>query len=262
MGKLQVFKDKSRYGTAILFVLAGCLSLVCTYQTQAQVVDFNLYVCQSCTSAPSAPTLITSPGGFLVGDAGNHASASPLLIIIGVYNGGPAPTLSYGPSDSLTTGPGGTAIYGMNTSAAAGTAITFNSSSGTAYAATGIGPAGGSQTFSNWNGDLTANSLPTATSFSLYVYELTGITLPANGSITIDESGAPVGSFVIGYACQTAGATCTDGDQGQTPDTTSGIIDTFVPATPEPSTMLLFGTGLVALGAKFRRRKSEQKVIA
>jgi hypothetical protein len=39
MGKLQGLKDKSRYGMAILFVLAGCLSLVCTFQTKAQGVD-------------------------------------------------------------------------------------------------------------------------------------------------------------------------------------------------------------------------------
>jgi hypothetical protein len=177
----------SIYRTAILFALAGCLSLVCAYQTQAQT-DFNLYVCQSCTSAPSAPTLITSPGGFLVGDAGNHASASPLLIVVGVYDGGPAPTLSYG---SNTFSPGGTAIYGWNGSSSA---ITFNSSSsGSAYAAVGITPEGGgsSEQFGNWNGDLTANSLPTATSFSLYAYELTGVTLPAMGTVTIDGERSP-----------------------------------------------------------------------
>ena len=243
----------------MLCAVAVCISLVSAYQTQAQTpVDFNLYICQSCTSPPAAPTLITNPGSFLVGDGGNHATASPLLIIVGVYNGGPAPTLSDSLSASIA--PGGTAIYGMNTDAAAGTAITFNSSSPdctggkdcSAYFATGIGPAGGSQTFSNWNGDLMANGLPTATSFSLYVYELTGITLPANGSVTIDESGAPVGSIVIGFACQTAGTTCADGDQGQTPNTTTGIIDTV---TPEPTTMLLFGTGLVTFGGMLRRRK-------
>src|SRR5579863_1249557 len=89
------------YRTAIFFAVAGVLSLVCAHQTQAQttVPDFNLFVCQSCTTPPSPPagfegTLITTPGDFNVGDGGSHATDAPLLLIVGVPNNGAAPTLS------------------------------------------------------------------------------------------------------------------------------------------------------------------------
>jgi len=195
---------------ASIFLAVLGLTAVPVFADGVGGVDFNLFVCQSCTTPPSAPTLITDLSAFNVGDGGNHATSGPLLIIVGTYNGAPAPTLSFGAN---TYTPGGTAIYGWNGSS---TAVTFNASSGNAYATLGFSPAGAgpSETFSNWNSSpegLTGHGIPAATSFSLFVYELNGVTLPAMGAITLDMTGGTVGSFVIGYACETSSNPCESG---------------------------------------------------
>lgn len=241
-------------------VLAGMLIAgPPTATAQTTLTDPHISVCQSCP-AGNDPNLITNTSGFQVGWDGNHSSTGPVLIIVGTYNGAAAPTLSFGPSDSLTTGPTGSAIYGWNGSQG----VTFNSSSTNAYTSLGISPqdGGSSEQFGNWNGGETKNGMAAASTFKLFVYELTQaqLQLPAQpGFQTLDLSGATNGDYVIAYACEvaTVAGACPSGKEGAVPFTTAGLVDSPPPA-PEASAVTLTSLVLLAFGAfAFRARRNE-----
>ncbi len=243
----------SLYRVTTLCALALCLSLICTCQTPAQtVIDPQLYVCTGCTSPTSPPgdPNVINPASINVGFAGSHTAISPLLIIVGVPNAGPMPTIS------LPAGVSSASLaYGAS---ATGTLTNANGGMNNAYAGVGLttGSGGGtSESWTNWAGFDTAKGFNVGTSFALYVF---GIDFALNSDskngtvnspITIDFSGINAGSFVVAYNCAMAGSTCTDGDIGETPFTQAGAV------VPEPGAMLLMGSGLLGLAGMLRRRR-------
>jgi len=155
----------------------------------------------------------------------------------------------------IETGAGGNELFLFN-DAIAGSTITTIATSPTT-------PAGGLSGFTNLSpvmadgtgtftasvecttaSDCNGGSAPTMTSLTFVVTNATVAQLEtpnANGNL-----------FVADILCGAAQTQC----GGLT-----GPVDVSTPI-PEPATMLLFGTGLVALGAKFRRKKSTNLVAA
>ena len=79
---------------ALWCALAALLSVFVAYQTNAQVLDPQIYVCTGCTAAPMGDPDVIDPSSINVGFDGNHSAVSPLLILVAVPNAGADPTIS------------------------------------------------------------------------------------------------------------------------------------------------------------------------
>ena len=243
--------------TIVLATLVGILAFGFAGTAKAD----QLYVCQpsatqDCTSAPGGTAiggesnLISTPGAFDIGLAGNHADANPLLIVVAEFNGtGGQPSISFSgcaiPSACPLTTLG---TYGL-------TANTLTNFTGAdVFPALGL-TSGGSISFTNLAGADSANGFGTPGSFTLYAFSLNvGMTGPGT-PITIDESGAAPGSFILPYSCLSTASTtakCAHGDVSQAVFTNAGLL-TGGPSVPEPASLTLLGVSLIVV--PFLRRK-------
>jgi LPXTG-motif cell wall-anchored protein len=237
-------------------------------------VDPNLYVCNGCTSPPSAPHII-DPSNITISFApANGTVTSDVFVILGVPNGTSAPTITCNAGCSTgqvsevgTATMTASAITAGGTGGATGFGVSTTKSPINAYEGfsniTCCSVGQNSENFTNWSTNTTEfpnNPDNGVTSFTLYEYDLgsdsTAAVNGSAGSLNISVSGAPSGTWVIAYATGTAPCgkkTCTA--LFATPFTTSGQTG----KVPEHATVTLLGAGLLGLAGLFGRRKKQVK---
>ena len=193
-------------------------------------------------------------------------STNPLLLIVSVPNTTSA-TVSSTAISSVTFYPSATSSTGKTSgsdSAAANNSTTYEVSpstynfknsgfnSGSVYGFLNLDPQTDSS--NNFNNYTLAGNDPGATSFTVYVFDIYGGTLQANGLVQINfSSPLPLGSITAAYTQSTS-----NGKNYDNAFTEAGIVSPTA-QTPEPSSMLLFGTGLSGTAFWLRRRSKLPK---
>lgn len=266
--------------TAIWLAIAICITLVGSYQADAQtfIDPATLHIGAGAGTACAMgcagdPNLIGSGNTVDIyqNSGGAGTLGAPILLIVAVPNNttnlfasNPITGVSY-----INPYPGGTTTSGSSAFATAGTFSLKAPVSGGFFGSMGAGqevysflgldqPADNSNSFTNFvaadgqaSVGVTVN--PITGKYGIYVFALSGTGIDANGlaNITFGAGSIPVGSVVIAYG-EIPGANNTQ--IFDTPFTESGMTDRT--PTPEPASMLLIGTGLVAFGGMLRRKRA------
>ncbi|HEX9021066.1 MAG TPA: PEP-CTERM sorting domain-containing protein [Nitrospirota bacterium] len=207
---------------------------------------------------------------------GAIALNDPLVVLLAVPNTGTltgniASATLYNPYSLYPSG--GTALSvaaGVNPSLGFGNltnttgAFQTKMTSGDLYGALGLGPiANNSFNWSNLTGATLPNGSPNpdagVTAFNLYAYSLSnsGTNLDGKGLVNVlwSAGGLPGGTFIAAFGVSTNKKE--DLVPYSTPFTEAGLVGTPPPpppSVPEPSTLLLLGSGLLGLGLFGRKR--------
>ncbi len=220
------------------------------------------------TAIGGESNLITSSStgvySFTIGAAGgaNTVLQSPTFVLLAMPTGATVTLESascIGTSHACGLASVAFGFYGLTTN---DTVLTdANSGTDTVYDVTGLA-AGGSEQYGNYVTAAGLNGLPTPAAAGPYIVEVFAIPTGLTGDSTFDvtEIGAPAGTFVSAYSCETssiAGAPCyPSGTIGESPLTNAGLLTPDAPPSiAEPASLVLLGFGLLGMGAVTRRRR-------
>lgn len=244
----------------------------------------------TCPNLYNGETIGLNSNALTIYDQGaaSHTTDPTIILLIAIPNstsGAPAissvsvgfvnPPASGPPSGSPSGTLGGTNVLGgsWNTSTGLGgnnggkLTSTFPPKSGSVYPVAGLPTGAGgasSESFGNfqtWDANAPGIGItvdPTTGFFGVFAYTITGVSLGQGQYLIVNfaGSGLPLGTFAVGFSCETGDIQCATkgltGDIYSTPFTHAGLVDSG--PTPEPASLALLGTGILALGTAVRRR--------